>query len=209
MPETVIQLSWESLLQTTPIYTIGYGGRTIKDFFELLSKYTIEYLIDIRSQPHSRFQPQFSKDSLERSAKEKGISYIFMGDTLGGRPNNNTCYVDGRVDYSKVREKTFYRQGIRRIHTASEKHFVIVLMCAEVKPQECHRSKLVGNTLREDYLEVAHIDEAGALKTQEEVNRLLTEDQPTLFDQQQDSPELDKRISLSRKKYISQGGRTA
>jgi len=209
MQEIFEQLTWESLLIPRPIYTIGYGGRAVEQFLELLRYYKIQYLIDIRSQPHSRVQPQFSKDALDKFLKEQHINYVFMGDTLGGRPSDDTCYVDGKVDYTKVRERAFYQHGIHRIHTAWEKQFVVALMCAEMKPQECHRSKLIGNTLHDKQIEVAHIDEQGILKTQEEVINLLMKDQPSLFDQQQTSVGLRERMNFSRKKYPFQRGKAA
>jgi len=73
-----------------------------------------------------------------------------------------------------------------------------VLMCSEQKPQECHRSKLIGSTLCARGVEVAHIDETGKLKTQEKVENILSGGQLSLFD---DSA-LNTKISLSRKKYI-------
>ncbi len=192
MQEICVQLTLESLIPSIPIYTIGYGGRSIEQFIELLHRYKIGFLIDIRSQPHSRFNQQFSKDTFEKVLRQHHIRYVFMGDTLGGRPNDSTCYADGKVDYSKVREKAFYQQGINRLHTAWEKQISVALMCAELKPQECHRSKLIGNTLCDQNIAVAHIDGTGELKTQQEVMQLLHGDQPSLF---------DEKINFSRKKY--------
>ena len=170
-------------MTTTPIYTIGYGNRSIEEFVELLQQYDIKFLADIRSQPYSRYNPDFSKDALEKRLKQASIRYIFMGDTLGGRPKDDTCYQeDGRVDYEKVAEKEFYQKGISNLHTAWDKQLHIVLMCSEAKPQTCHRSKLIGKTLSKQKIEVAHIDEMGAAKTQEEVDLLLTDGQLTLFD---------------------------
>jgi uncharacterized protein (DUF488 family) len=125
-----------------------------------------------------------------------------MGDKLGGRPKDDSCYLDGRVDYKKVRKTPFYKEGISRLHTAWEKHYAIALMCAEAKPQECHRSKLIGETLCEENIEVAHIDETGKLKTQQEVTDLLEigECQLSLFGDQP-SAMLKDSINFSRKKY--------
>jgi uncharacterized protein (DUF488 family) len=202
MKDLFVQLSFESLIPRIPIYTIGYGGRSIEQFIELLKKYEIEYLIDVRSQPYSRFNKQFSKDVLTKILREHSIGYVFMGDTLGGRPKDDSCYADGRVDYSKVREKLFFQQGINRLQTAWEKQIPSALMCAEMKPQECHRSKLIGNTLCDQNIEVAHIDETGNLKKQLEVNKLLLDDQLPLFENQEPSIILNDNINFSRKKYI-------
>ncbi len=182
-------------MQKIPIYTIGYGNRSIEEFVELLQRYEIKFLVDIRSQPHSRFKPEFSRDALEKRLKQHHIRYISMGDALGGRP------IDDRVDYARVREKPFYQKGISYLHTAWEKQLHVALMCSEAKPQECHRSKLIGNTLIEQSIEVVHIDETGKkFKTQKEINEILTDGQLLLFDQEPLTT-LSEKIGLSRKKY--------
>ncbi len=99
----------EYIVANIPVYTIGYGNRPFSEFVGLLRHYSIQFLVDIRSQPYSRFKPEFSKEQLEKQLKQCGIRYVFMGDTLGGRPNDRTCYVDGKVDYARLREKPFYR----------------------------------------------------------------------------------------------------
>ncbi len=184
-------------MTTIPIYTIGYGNRSIEEFVGLLQQYNIKFLADIRSQPYSRYNPDFSKDALEKRLKQANIRYIFMGDTLGGRPRDDTSYQeDGRVDYEKVAEKDFYLKGISYLHTAWNKQLRIVLMCSEAKPQACHRSKLIGKTLGKQNINVAHIDETGVVKTQEEVDLLLTDGQLSLF---------DDMFGLSSKKYALPG----
>jgi uncharacterized protein (DUF488 family) len=190
----------EGFVTKIPIYTIGYGNRSIEEFVKLLQHYDIKFLVDIRSQPYSRFNSDFSKEALEKRLKQHAIRYIFMGDTLGGRPKDSTCYVDGRVDYARVREKSFYQKGISYLHTAWGKQLSIALMCSEVKPQECHRAKLIGNTLIEQDIDVAHIDEAGVIKTQLQINHMLTDGQPTLF-AQESLVTLSEKVGLSRKKY--------
>src|SRR5690349_4834154 len=105
-------------MERVPIYTIGYGNRSIDDFIDLLLRYHIEYVIDVRSQPYSRYSPDFSKKTLEQYLQQQTIHYVFMGDLLGGRPADETCYVDGKVDYSRVCTKAFYQQGIQRVRTA-------------------------------------------------------------------------------------------
>ena len=182
-----------------PIYTIGHGNRSIADFVSLLRRYQVSYVVDIRSQPYSRYMPHFSKHALEQALHEQQFYYLYLGETLGGRPIDRSCYIDGKVDYSLVREKPWYMQGIQRLRIAWEKQLTVALMCSELKPQECHRGKLVGNTLLEQGMTVAHIDEVGALRTQEEINLLLTGGQQALFDDL--APvELPGKIGRARKK---------
>lgn len=175
-----------------PIYTIGYGNRSIAEFTELLHQHKIAYLIDVRSAPYSRYKPEFSKAQLANELSQHGIRYVFMGDTLGGRPDDEACYVNGNVDYEKVKATEFYQHGIERLHTAFLQQQSVVLMCSEGKPEECHRCKLIGTTLTKDNIPVIHIDENGELLTQEKVIDRLTGGQLSMF---------GDHTFYSRKKY--------
>ena len=176
----------------TPIYTIGYGSRSIAEFVELLQAHEIAYLIDVRSAPYSRYKPEFSKASLANTLEQHGIRYVFMGDTLGGRPDDETCYVNGKVDYEKVKTTGSYQGGIQRLRTAFSQQQSIVLMCSEGKPEECHRCKLIGVTLTNENIAVMHIDENGEQLTQAEVVERLTGGQLSMFGEE---------TFHSRKKY--------
>lgn len=165
----------------TPIYTIGYGAREIEAFLSVLQANQIQYLVDLRSSPYSSYKPEFSKKSLQNFLEANGIRYLFMGDALGGQPDDATCYTDGKVDYEKVAQRPFYRAGIERLHEASRQGWRVALMCSEGKPENCHRSKLVGRTLTAERIEVLHIDEKDALISQKDVLLRLTGGQPSLF----------------------------
>lgn len=164
-----------------PIYTVGYGNRTIADFLELLDNYKILYLLDIRTNPNSAYDKSYVRGNLLKSLKQKNITYVFMGDLLGGLPPEEECYTEGKVDYQKVKIQPFYLRGIKRIETAYQKKIPIVLMCSELRPESCHRSKLIGQTLSDRKLEVKHIDETGQLTTQEEIIERITGGQLNLF----------------------------
>jgi len=181
-----------------PIYTIGYGAREIEDFIAVLKSRQIAFLIDIRSKPYSRYKPDFSKHALERKLQVQGIRYVFMGDTLGGQPDDPDCYKeDGKVDYGKIRGKEFYARGIGRLRQAWQNQVSVVLMCSEGKPEMCHRSKLIGKSLVEEGIDLIHIDENNQLISQEDVDLRLNKGQPSLFD--------DYYQYTSRKKYRPDG----
>jgi uncharacterized protein (DUF488 family) len=167
--------------QSTPIYTIGYGNRSIEDFVEVLQQYNIAYLIDVRSAPYSRYKPEFIKENLADELHRHGIRYVFMGDTLGGRPDNEDCYVDGMVDYEKVKATLRYAGGIQRLQTAFAQGHCVALMCSEGKPEQCHRSKLIGTTLTERDIPIIHIDENDERQTQDDIIVRLTGGQLDLF----------------------------
>ena len=168
-----------------PIYTIGYGSRSIEQFIEVLQQHEIAYLIDVRSTPYSRYKPEFSKEALEAKLQQHRIRYVFMGDTLGGHPDDETCYdAKGQVDYEKVKNTEIYQRGIERLQTAFAQQQCIVLMCSEGKPEHCHRSKLIGASLTAQDLPVIHIDENDDQQTQDGVIERLTKGQMFLFGEQ-------------------------
>ncbi len=177
------------------IYTIGYGDRSIEQFVAVLKANAIAYLLDVRSAPYSRFKPEFSKDALAKALAEHGIRYVFVGDKLGGRPDDPGCYVDGRVDYDKVRVQPFFLAGIERVEAAHRQRLRVVLMCSEGKPEQCHRSKLIGETLVARGVEVVHIDERDQLITHDEAIQRLTDGQLSLFGQES---------FASRKRYLDE-----
>lgn len=165
----------------TPLYTIGYGARDISTFISALRRYGIAYLLDVRSRPYSRYKPDFSRERLEEHMRQAGIRYVYLGDALGGRPADPDCYVDDKVDYERIKGKAFYQAGIERVRTAWQRGVRFVLMCSEGKPEQCHRSKLIGETLDALGIPVAHIDEHDTLRSQDEVIQRLTGGQLSLF----------------------------
>jgi uncharacterized protein (DUF488 family) len=169
-------------MNQTPIYTIGYGARDMATFVRVLHENEIAYLIDVRSKPYSRYKPEFSKQALQESLQEQHIRYVFMGDELGGQPADPSCYdADGKVDYEKCARREAYREGIRRLHEARAKGLRVALMCSEGKPESCHRSKLIGETLTAEGLPVMHIDEKDALVPHKDVLLRVIKGQPSLF----------------------------
>ena len=174
-----------------PVYTIGYGNRSMEQLIAILQKYEIAYLVDVRSAPYSRYKPEFSKDALAGELQRLRITYVFMGDTLGGRPEDKDCYVNGKVAYEKVENTAGYRRGIQRILTAFSQQRRVALMCSEGKPEHCHRSKLIGVTLEGKDVPVIHIDENDEQRSQTQVLDRLTAGQQSLFD----------RTFHSRKQY--------
>src|SRR5260370_36390208 len=87
MQETVVQMTWESLIPALPVYTIGYGGRSIEQFIELLNRYEIEFLIDVRSQPYSRFHQRHMCSTEVSYKRREACSSPFYGGGKSTPPN--------------------------------------------------------------------------------------------------------------------------
>jgi len=150
-----------------PLFTIGHGTRKAEEFLGLLQKFNIKYLLDVRSRPYSRFNPQFNQKALQALLEANNITYVFMGDTLGGRPEDRSVYdIKGKIDYGLLKKKPYFKTGINRVKTALEKDLDVAIMCSERKPSECHRTKLIGEVLYEDGIVLNHIDDHGGLQDQ-------------------------------------------
>ena len=166
--------------ETVPIYTIGYGSRSVDEFIQVLQEHDIAYLIDVRSAPYSRYKPEFSREPLDAELERHGIRYVFMGDTLGGRPDDEECYdVNGKVDYEMMKKIERYQIGIKRLQTAVAQKQCVALMCSEGKPENCHRSKLIGESLTEQNVRVTHINENDRLQSHENFIKQLTGEKET------------------------------
>ncbi|SDB40179.1 ATP-dependent DNA helicase RecQ [Desulfonatronum thiosulfatophilum] len=149
-------------MNENPIFTIGYGSRSLTDLLELLRGQRIEYLLDVRSRPYSKGRPEYAKAALEECLKNKGIRYLFMGDALGGMAEDQESGVPAQ-------ERPAFRQGIARLCKAHQQQLRVALLCGEARPELCHRAVLIGAALAELGIPVLHIDENTVLVPQEQV----------------------------------------
>ena len=163
------------IMSDSTIYSIGHGNKKTENFIRELKAFEISYLIDIRSKPYSKWNPEFNKGELENTLKTNGISYVFLGDQLGGLPSDKSCYdSEGKVVYDLIKEKDFFKEGLKRLIRANEKEIKLVIMCSESNPGECHRSKLVGQELLKVGISLNHIVSEKLVKSQETVMTELT-----------------------------------
>ena len=154
------------------------------DVITQLKSWGIEFVIDVRSAPYSRYQPEFSKDSLAARLVQAGLQYGYMGHQLGGRPDDPTCYTEnGNVDYDKYRGRPFFREGISRLKQACDQGYRVCLICSEGTPKSCHRSALIGVALDDIGVEVVHLLPSGDSKSQGDVMLDRTGGQLSLRDQ--------------------------
>lgn len=156
------------------IYSIGHGTKKIEAFLNELNSYQISYLVDVRTSPYSKYNPQFNREMLKHDLEKAGITYVYLGDNLGGLPSDRSCYVDGKVDYDLIKEKDFFKEGLKRLIIANEKNLNVAVMCSESKPEECHRSKLIGQELLKQNISLLHIISTAKTKEQTTVMNELT-----------------------------------
>lgn len=145
-------------------FTIGHSNHPAEVLLGLLLRHGIEEVVDVRSSPHSRFNPQFNRKALRTALTEAGVGYVFMGAELGGRPADPSCYDgEGRVQYDWLAETEVFKAGVRQvIQRAGECR--IALMCSEKEPLDCHRTLLIARVLTVQGIAVEHILADGSLE---------------------------------------------
>ena len=157
------------------IHTIGHSDHTTAAFVDLLRRHGITLVVDVRSQPYSRWAHQFNRETMARDLQDAGIAYYFMGDTLGGRPADPTLYDPGqeRPDYQRVQQTAAYQTGIDQLLELARTEQV-ALMCSEGDHRRCHRHLLITQTLLERGVRVLHIQTDGTTVEGERIPQQLS-----------------------------------
>ena len=148
---------------TKTVYTIGHSNGTAEHLMEMLDEHHITAVADVRSRPYSRFNPQFNREGLAAVLKNSGREYVFLGQELGARSEDPTCYRDGRAQYALIAKTPLFERGIERLMTGID-NFQLAILCAEKEPLGCHRSILIARYLHERGILVRHILEDGSLE---------------------------------------------
>lgn len=145
------------------LLTIGHSNLPADQFLAMLKAHAVTAIVDVRSVPFSRRFPWFSSRTLSERLQTKGIAYIMMGDTLGGRPANPAFYCDDVADYEAMATAADFRTSLDRVMAEATRHR-LCLMCSEREPLDCHRCLLVGRALAERGCSMAHILGNGSIE---------------------------------------------
>ena len=126
------------------VLTIGHSTRTLEEFIGLLQAHGVNRVVDVRTVPRSRHNPQFNKDSLPRELKKVGLGYVHLPG-LGGLRHTQIVSVNGGWRNASFRGYADYMQTSEFEQSLEEliqlaKQDRIALMCAEAVPWRCHRS---------------------------------------------------------------------
>jgi uncharacterized protein (DUF488 family) len=146
------------------IYTIGHSDHETETFIALLVRHDITTLVDVRSQPYSRWVPQANRETLARALQAAGLTYRFMGDSLGGRPDDPALYDGGPEagppDYERVAATPHFQEGIRELLRLA-RSATVAIMCSEGDYHRCHRHLLITPELLARDARVLHIQPDG------------------------------------------------
>ena len=142
------------------ILTIGHSTRTLEAFIALLQENAAEWIVDVRSIPRSRHNPQFNRDTLPESLSAAGIGYSHMAGLGGFRKpradSPNTYWKNAAFrGYADYMQTTQFRDSLEALlGLAAGKRAAV--MCAEAVPWRCHRS-LIADALVVRGIRVTHV----------------------------------------------------
>ena len=144
--------------------TIGHSNRTLAELLAMLAAHKVDLLVDVRTVPRSRHNPQFNSETLPEPLASGGIRYLHMPG-LGGlryprKDSRNTGWRNlsfrGYADYMQTPEFEESLAQLLRLEEGSRG----AIMCAESVPWRCHRS-LIADALTAHGIPVFHIMTAG------------------------------------------------
>ncbi|MGA2792175.1 MAG: DUF488 domain-containing protein [Roseiarcus sp.] len=150
--------------QTIPtIFTIGHSTRTIVEFVALLRHAAVDLLIDVRSVPRSRTNPQFNADTLPEALVDARVTYRHLPGlgglrhrTKGAAPSPNTLWrVAAFRNYADYAATDAFRKGLDELRALARDN-VCAIMCAEAVWWRCHR-RIIADYLLVEGVPVAHI----------------------------------------------------
>lgn len=156
------------------IYTIGHSNYSIEIFVNMLKKYEIDVVVDIRGTPYSKYNTQYNKEALRNTLKELGFKYIYMGSEFAAQRDNKLIYTwEGYSDFEKVINEPSFINGVERLKNGLAKGYKIVLLGAKQDPVNCHRFALVGRELYKRGFDVKHIEDDLSISSQLELEERM------------------------------------
>jgi uncharacterized protein (DUF488 family) len=147
------------------LFTVGHSNQTLTQLVARLKRHGIDAVADVRSMPYSRRLPQFNRPELEAELPRHGMSYVFLGDELGARREEETAYDGLQAAYERVAQLPAFQLGLERVLRGVNKGLTLALLCAERDPLTCHRAILVSRHLQARGVEVEHILGDGSLES--------------------------------------------
>ena len=128
----------------TDFYTIGYAGRDIEQFVEILKAAGVSTVVDVRHAPVSQYKPDFSRDNLRAHLEERGFQYFHRGEL--GVPHAIRERAVGNTDREELwrwyDEEVVPTIGTGGLDGFKEEGQLVAFMCAETDPTSCHRHRL-------------------------------------------------------------------
>ncbi|HBF0312862.1 TPA: DUF488 domain-containing protein [Clostridioides difficile] len=186
------------------IFAIGHSNYPYDKLINMIKKYDINCVVDIRETPYSKYNIQYNKEAFNESLRNSGFIYIYMGKEFGAKRTNKDVYTqEGYADFEKVAKEDIFLNGIERLKKGCQMGYRIVLLGAMQEPIRCHRSILVGKVLNKEGFDVKYIMHEGNLAYQEDIEESLLD--KYFSDRKQLSIDNLLGSALTREEMIQEG----
>lgn len=123
------------------IYSIGHGTKYLKDFIKQVAEAGVRTIVDVRTIPYSKHNPQFNRETLKTALVENGIEYLFRGKNLGGK-GDNWQYDETITEVADLTRGSDHK---------------IAVMCSETDYKRCHRHQMLQPDFERAGLQMEHI----------------------------------------------------
>ena len=157
------------------IYTIGYSCFKIDEFINVLKKYKITSVVDVRSNPFSKFYIDYNQDNLEKVLKSNGIIYRNYKIEFGARQEDKKYHKKGYLDFNEYTKSDLFLDGVKKIEAGIKLNYVFAFMCAEKDPSTCHRNIMVARKFHEFGYNIKNILADGSYESQESVESRIVD----------------------------------
>ncbi len=144
-------MSGEGSAERITVYTVGHSNRELGEFLRLLRDYSIKVVVDVRRFPTSRRFPHFNREALAETLAREGISYVWLGDLLGGFRKGG---------YERYMETADFEKGLARLLEVLRREKGVAIMCRERLWFKCHRRFIADRLVEMGYV-VIHIIDPG------------------------------------------------
>ena len=190
------------------IFAIGHSNYPYDKLINMIKKYDINCVVDIRETPYSKYNIQYNKEAFNESLRNSGFLYIYMGKEFGAKRTNKDVYTqEGYADFEKVAKEDIFLNGIERLKKGCQMGYRIVLLGAMQEPIRCHRSIMLGKYLNEKGFDVKYIMHEGNLAYQEDIEESLLD--KYFSDRKQLSIDNLLGSALTREEMIQEGYKLA
>lgn len=169
------------MLMYKQIFTIGHSNLDSNQLINHLKQHDIDAIIDVRSKPYSKYTPQFNKEAFGHICKNNQIKYYYLGDLLGGKPDDPSVIINSnKIDYNLLSQKDYFIRGIHKLLSIIKNHNTCI-MCSEGHPNKCHRNLLISPILEKHNINVFHILPNGEAVTSDQFQLQKNDNQLVLF----------------------------
>ena len=125
------------------LYTLGHSNKTIEELIQKLVDNKIEALVDVRTIPYSKYNPQFNRENLSFRLSQNNIHYYYRGKNLGGKGGKEA--------------NTGWDKAIDELKSWAERDLRVCVMCSEADPNNCHRQSTIQPDAEKVGLTIEHI----------------------------------------------------